>query len=967
MTQDLTATKTKTFPPTMSMGLINVRSVNNKTIEFQEMIASYSLDMIVVTETWLNGDDKVVLGNMCPDNFTVHHNPRKSGIGGGLAFLHRNNIKVSPLQSPTYRTMETMMLSINTQAHNYHVVIVYRPPPSAKNKLTVPMFKEDLSSLLKSCAVVSNKLIILGDFNVHVNDSNDNLAAFFLDSLSSFGLTQHVTAATSKLGHTIDLVITRKNDKLLSLDVFEPLISDHKLVNFTIPTAVTKICEKKKITFRKFDKIDCNKLCTHLENSELYTTDSNDVNFLADLYDCTISKIIDDLAPLQTKVVVDRVTAPWFTNEIANSRRLRRKMERKWRRTHCAVDFEAYKQAKNQVVRLVFLAKSSFFTNEIENSSGNQKELFKIINNLMHKKKVKKLPDVDTKLLPEQFNDFFYSKIDKIQNHLQSQQTGDDAHAYDQQADTTFTSFQTVSKEEVEKIVLARPNKQCSLDPIPTWIIKKCIQTITPILTKIINCSINGGTVPNVFKRSVITPLLKKDNLDSNDLKNYRPVSGLSFISKVLEKVVSNQLNSYKNTFHLREPMQSAYRQHHSTETAMLKIINDLLMAADRGECSLLVLLDLSAAFDTVNHTILLSRLQNRFGICGTALEWMASYLHERKQQVVIDGIYSSEATLKLNVPQGSILGPDEYSDFTEPIGAIIRQHAITPHFYADDSQLYTHFQPDSSDSRQCAVLKIEKCCADVKEWMTSNYLKLNDNKTEVVKFGTKKQLSKTDSLTSVNIGNSVINISPSAKNIGVLLDSELKMIKHINYISSSAWLHLKNIYRIRIYLTPEATTCLVHAFVTSKIDLYNCLLYGVSQCAIQKLQKVMNAAAKLILGGKKFDSVTPLLKKLHWLPVKQRINYKILLITYKALHGLAPSYLKDLLKPYRPNRNLRSNDQLLLQIPRTNKSYGDRAFEICAPKLWNDLPLFIRESNSLVIFKKLLKTYLFNVAFDKF
>ena len=260
--------------------------------------------------------------------------------------------------------------------------------------------------------------------------------------------------------------------------------------------------------------------------------------------------------------------------------------------------------------------------------------------------------------------------------------------------------------------------------------------------------------------------------------------------------------------------------------------------------------------------------------------------------------------------------------------------------------------------------MKIEKCCNDVKNWMVCNFLKLNDEKTEVIKFGTKKQLSKCVSLTTIKVGSSVIDITTGVKNIGVFLDSELKMHPQVNHITSSAWFHLRNIYKIRVYLTTEATISLIHAFVTSKLDLYNCLLYGITQSSTQKLQKVLNAAARLIFKAGKFDSASPLLKKLHWLPVKERIMFKILLITFKAQHGLAPGYLNDLLHPYQPNRTLRSSDKHLLIVPKTNLQYGERAFQTCAPKLWNDLPLFIRETNSLELFKKLLKTYLFKKAF---
>ena len=176
----------------------------------------------------------------------------------------------------------------------------------------------------------------------------------------------------------------------------------------------------------------------------------------------------------------------------------------------------------------------------------------------------------------------------------------------------------------------------------------------------------------------------------------------------------------------------------------------------------------------------------------------------------------------------------------------------------------------------------MELCCQHVKDWMITNFLKLNDNKTEVILFGTRNQLQKCCSISSVEIGNSIINIQPRVKNIGVHLDAELKMVKEKNCISSNAWLHLCNIIKIRKHLTTEATVTLIHAFVTSKLDLNNAILYGCPKQSLDKLQRVLNAAAKVILGAPKYDSATPYLKRLNWLPIAERIEYKIILLNFQ-------------------------------------------------------------------------------------
>jgi len=510
------------------------------------------------------------------------------------------------------------------------------------------------------------------------------------------------------------------------------------------------------------------------------------------------------------------------------------------------------------------------------------------------------------------------------------------------------------------------PNKQCSTYPIPTWIIKDSIAVFKHVITKIVNWSIKSSKVPSLFKKAIVTPLLKKTNLNPDNLKNYRPVSNLSFISKVLEKVISLQLDEYKNDNNLYETMQSAYRKKHSTETALTRIHNDILRAIDRGDCTVLVMLDLSAAFDTVDHTILLKRLHDQFGIQSSAHAWISSYLCNRTQQVMINGKTSDEVLLNVNVPQGSILGPGKYLDYTKPVGDIIRKNNVIPHFYADDSQSYKHFNSKSTESTVNAVQSTETCCSDIKTWNTSNKLQQNDGKTEAMIFGTPAQL-KSCKIESINIGDCNIIPSTKVKNIGVILDPQLNMQQHINMITSCAWYHLKNLYKIRKYLTKHATEKLVHAFVTSKVDLYNNLLFGLPDISIKKVQYVLNSAAKLIEGGQKYDHVTPLLEKLHWLPYRQRMEFKILLRTYKALHGLEPQYIQELITLQTPGRTLRSNSKLLLHVPRTHKkTYGDRAFSIAAPVLWNQIPYEIKTQKTVESFKTAVKTYLFKKAFKK-
>ena len=301
--------------------------------------------------------------------------------------------------------------------------------------------------------------------------------------------------------------------------------------------------------------------------------------------------------------------------------------------------------------------------------------------------------------------------------------------------------FTPATETEVRTIIMKAPTKSCKLDPLPTWLLKNCLDELVPVITLIINHSMSSGCVPDNMKKAIVTPLLKKSSLEP-DFKNYRPVSNLSFISKLLERVVASRLLKHLQEENLLESFQSAYRPNHSTETALVRVQNDILMSMEHQEITILVLLDLSAAFDTVHHKTLLHHLEQYFGISGTVLHWFLSYLQDRQQSVSIEGMTSKLYNLTCGVPQGSVLGPILFVMYTSGLGQIMRKHNMKFHFYADDTQIYLSARP-SPDAVDTTIKKISACVEEVRLWMAKKHLKLNDDKTEVMVLGTKQQRAK--------------------------------------------------------------------------------------------------------------------------------------------------------------------------------------------------------------------------------
>ena len=298
-----------------------------------------------------------------------------------------------------------------------------------------------------------------------------------------------------------------------------------------------------------------------------------------------------------------------------------------------------------------------------------------------------------------------------------------------------------------------------------------------------------------------------------------------------------------------------------------------------------------------------------------------------------------------------------------------MQSHLPSVHAYADDTQLYLSFKPSDSMGEANAIAAMENCIRDVREWMRSNMLCLNDDKTEFLLVGSRQQLAKV-SVNSIKVGATDVSPSSSVRNLGAWFDSHMDMSTHISKTCGTAFYYLYNIRHIRKYLSKDHTEQLIHAFITSRLDYCNSLLYGVPDCQVKKLQRVLNASVRLIYRVPKFSHITSFIKELHWLPVRARIEFKMLLITFKVINDLAPKYLSDLIQvqPAVSRYNLRSsqNGTLLTRCTiKTKKTMGDRAFAVAAPVLWNKLPIYIRQSASVNIFKKLLKTYLFKLYYD--
>ena len=942
----------------MKTSLWNARSLKNKTDLVHDYLSDHNLDLMLFTECWLNGNDLAARKLENNGTFRLMLNPRSNRTGGGVGCLYRSNLNIQKIDTKQTTSFEHLALDIDRKAI---IVLIYRAEPSTRNNYSMSTFYEEFSDLIANFHTDKRELMITGDFNLHINKPHVRKVTKFNEILETFNLKQHVIGPTHLAGNTLDLIITREQSNIITKYDIDDLISDHHSI--LIDMKISKPSKAKKyVKYRKTKNMNLNNFkidLRHFLSSRLDRTGLSllSLDHLIETYEDS-KKILDKHAPESGKFITIRNPTPWNTEDIKSLKTAKRKAEKKWRKTRSQSDLDNFREKRNELTKHTSEFKKKSLAKKIKDNKGNSKALFKIVNAELQRTQETPLPLVnDDKKLATNFLNFFDDKINKIRQKLDNSSTKPTIE--NSFKGSPLTTFKMLSQDEIKKIIEKMNPKHSSLDPLPTWLIKECRDEFIPIITQIVNKSLQLGTIPNTLKHAIIKPLLKKAGQDL-ELKNYRPVSNLKFLSKIIETAVITQYNEHLARNSLHDMKQSAYKPLHSTETLLTKISNDILINGNNGDLTMLVLLDLSAAFDTIDHDILLERLEYMHGIRGMALKWFTSYLKDRTQSVIINETESESKTLKFGVPQGSKLGPILFNTYIAPLSAVVNKHQIEDQKYADDEQLIMAFKPTHNDGLT-AKAKMENCISDIRKFLTDNKLCNNGEKTEFIILGPKGKLRNLN-IDSITVDNVDIKAADHVKNLGVMLDKHMTMDKQVSKMCQAAYFNIRNIGHIRSSLDKEVTKTLVNALVTPHLDYGNGLLYNISCKLIKKLQVAQNSAVRLIDKLSKREHITEARKNLHWLPIEARIEYKIITTTWKILNNQSPEYLKRLITLKNNNRSLRSSGKLLLEPPDTKSrnSWGSRPFAISSPTLWNRLPDDLKQKKTIESFKKSLKTHLF-------
>ena len=529
----------------LQMCVINTQSIAHKADEMVLYITENDIDVCLITESWLHeNESEKVLEDLKPTGYDLKHVPRKTRKGGGIAVIYKLNIKVQVLDpilhSDAFEHMELLLQSGNGRMR---IVIIYRPQrPDPDLEYTVPLsvFLRDFSDVVRPHLVRSGHLIVTGDINLHVDILDDPNAKRLLNDLSSMQLVQHVKEPTHISGHTLDLVITRKTEASFISDLHvDAKISDHYSVLFKAgiqkPPPI-----RKEITFRKYRNINIDEFKRNLRDRIESLEPDHSVEGLVDRYNRTLSELIDIHAPEVHRTVTVRHHTPWFNDDIRQEREDRRRLEVQWRRNKTIENEDAFKHQRNKVEIMCTSAKRSFYLGILNDNKGNPKGMFKVIDTLLNRKQSQPLPPHDSaKTLANDFADFFIGKIETIRAGLESGRDPNQVLPVEEKRyHTELSTFKPTTIDELRTIIIDSPVTSCQLDPAPSWLVKNCLTEVLPLLVTIVNLSLQSGHMPASLKQALILPLLKKAILELI-LKHFRPVSNLTYLSKIVERVAA--------------------------------------------------------------------------------------------------------------------------------------------------------------------------------------------------------------------------------------------------------------------------------------------------------------------------------------------------------------------------------------------------------------------------------------------
>ncbi|KAJ8733365.1 hypothetical protein PYW08_001663 [Mythimna loreyi] len=922
---------------------INAQSIPS---HYSDLLSSFDSDLIhavLVSETFLK--PALPSTQYSLPGYKIVRNDRTGKGCGGVAIYLRGDITYKIIdQSPSVysKCAEHLFLEIDFQHTKMLLGVFYSP------SLQIDYFSS-FEAKLENLSSQYDHTIILGDFNTCLL-KGDSRSRKLQSIVSSVNMHLLPLNATHRAPHCtpslLDLILVSDPNKVATHGQLPAPFSYHDLIYLSYKIRPPK--RKAKFLFlRSFKNVNLEHLRADVGGIDWSPVLAcEDIDTMVSVFNRTMLDLYEVHAPLK-KVKVKHLPAPWLSPTIKNQMAKRDKAKRLYRKQPTEENWDLYKKLRNHCSRLCRDAKRRHIHNSINNCNPTQ--VWQFLKSLGLGKASSK--SSSEKMDLNALNAHFSKSPVILDDHVKSS-TLKDLSNLPLPTNNSF-SFHPIAEQDIKKCIQSISSKAVGDDGLQLQMFLPIMSEIVPIIAHIVNFSLFTNSFPSAWKKAHVLPLPKVSNPTSPS--QFRPISILPILSKVLESVVQKQLSHYLSSNSLLSPYQSGFRPGHSTVTTLVKITDDIRLAMENKCLTILVLLDFSSAFNSVDFDILLGILSS-LNVSAPAIEWFKSYLRGRSQSVRSDEDSSDWCDLAAGVPQGGVLSPLLFSVF---INAIIKVLTSNYHLYADDLQLYRHFKVGELAE---TVAAINNDLENINKWAKSFGLLLNPTKSQALIVGGRYMLSQLDhqSLPPVVYDSVPILYSKSAKNLGVHIDTKLSWDVHIADVSKRVFYSFQSLKRLQKFLPFHTKVTLAQSLLLPLIDYADVCFLDATEVLLNKLERLQNLCIRFIFGLRKYDHVSEFRAKLKWLPIRRRRDTHILSLLYTVLHNPnSPQYLRERFEYFVPRgKPCRTANSLLLRTPFHTSSRYDGSFSVTAVRLWNSLPLSIRDSPSLEIFKRRIKEH---------
>ena len=930
----------------LSMMNVNINSIPKNLNNFLSSsidVLNFKFDILTFCETKINDDIDELYTINGYQKFT-NNNSRNSG---GLAIFIKDNFSNVIVREDLKRKLfyiETLFIEFKLGTQNIVVGVIYRRPNSNIND-----FLENLDQIVSALADENKIIYLMGDININLlnyNSPNIEKLIGVMHGNNLFNVISKPTRVARGSATLIDHIWTNNYNRCLTNGILYDNTSDHFPIFsfFNVNEKIDRVLGSKMINYRVFNDDNINNFKNDLQQVDWSLTySSTNSNVAYNNFILIFKSLFEKNFPLITKQInLKNSDKPYITPHIKSLIKEKNRLQNlyaKWPITYGNI----FRQSRNKLNEIIRIAKNQYYKNELINSVGDPRRTWKVINNVMNRKSVSCDKSNTLDIDAECFNNHFSTVGEKLNEKIIDNNI--DPVSFLGTRSQCVLSLSDVSEIELLEIVAGFGDAAAGCDDIPMSILKKVIHTIKLPLLHIFNNSLSSGIFPNELKISKVCPIFKHGK--KTELNNYRPISILPSLSKIIEKLLYNRLEKYLNDNNLLSNSQYGFRKHRSTTSAIIELNDHVLKYFDKRYYTAGIFLDFKKAFDCVNHEILLKKLEH-YGIRDVPLKLLNSYLHNRYQFTQYNGTTSTKKILSCSVPQGSILGPLLFNIYINDLTTITNK--LKPILFADDSCFY-YSNPNVHE----LISVINNEMINVSSWLTSNRLTLNHSKSHYMIFNRKLNIPL--DLEPVILNNKIINKVTETTFLGLIIQQNLKWNGHIKSLANKINKYSSIIFLIRNSLDNNSLKLIYNTLVYSNLVYANVIWGNSPRKHIQPLITAQKKVLRTIKFRNRYYHTNADFYNSKILKLVDINKYFASIFTYKSLNDLTYPVNYFNAASTTNTYTLRNTNNLRPPLFHSTQSQLSPSFYCC--NIWNNIPQEIKSKPSVASFKFAMKNLL--------